>query len=99
MDLILRCVSNNPERRASAAEIIEQMADMVHQFPPPFANKVEMLRRIETESNEKQTLRTESQRLIAEVEQRQLEREELIQQHQAEVEQIRAEVTTDHGYN
>ncbi len=44
MDLILRCISNNPVRRASAAEIIEQMADMVRQFPASFANKVEMLR-------------------------------------------------------
>ena len=84
MDLILRCVSNNPVRRARAAEIIQRMADMVHQFPPSFADLVEMLHRIETESNEKQTLRGENQRLVAEAE-----------QHHAEVEQVRTEVTTD----
>ena len=84
MDLILRCVSNNPVRRARAAEIIQRMADMVCQFPPSFANRVEMLQRIETETNEKQTLRAESQRLAAEAE-----------QHQAEMEQVRTEVTAE----
>ena len=84
MDLILRCVSNNPVRRARAAEIIQRLGDMVRQFPPSFADRVEMLRRIETDTNENQTLRAESQRLAAEAE-----------QHQAEVEQVRNEVTTD----
>ena len=84
MDLILRCVSNNPVRRARAAEIIQRMADMVHQFPPSFADQVEMLQRIQTESNEKQTLRGENRRLVAEAE-----------QHQAEVEQVCAKVTAE----
>ena len=84
MDLILRCVSNNPVRRARAAEIIQRMADMVHQFPPSFTDRVEMLQRIETEGNEKQTLRGENRRLVAEAE-----------RHQAEVEQVRAEVTAE----
>ena len=84
MDLILRSVSNNPVRRARAAEIVQRMADMVHQFPPSFADRVEMLQRIETESNEKQTLRSENRRLVAEAE-----------QHQAEVEQVHAEVSAE----
>ena len=84
MDLILRCVSNNPVRRARAAEIVQQLAGMVRQFPPSFADIVEMLQRIQTETNEKQTLRAESQRLVAEAE-----------QHQAEVEQVRTEVTAE----
>ena len=90
MNLILRCVSNNPVRRARAAEIIQQMSDMVHQFPPTFANRVEMLQQIKTESNEKQTLRAESQRLAAEAQESRLEMEELIKQHKAEVEQVRS---------
>ena len=84
MDLILKCVNNNPVRRARAAEIIQRMADMVHQFPPSFADRVEMLQRIETESNKKQTLRDENRRLVAEAE-----------QHQAEVEQVRADLTAE----
>ena len=84
MDLILRCVSNNSVRRATAAEIIQRMADMVHQFPPSFADRLEIIQRIETEGNEKQTLRGENRRLVAEAE-----------QHQAEVEQVRAEVTAE----
>ena len=84
MGLILRCVSNNPVRRARAAEVIQRMADMVHQFPPSFADRVEMLQRIEAENNEKHTLRGENLRLVAEAE-----------QHQAEVEQVRADITTE----
>ena len=92
MDLILRCISNNPARRARAAESVQRLGDMLHQFPLSFADKIEMLQRIETETNEKQTLSAESQRLVAEAEQNQLEREELIQHHQAEVEQVRTEM-------
>ena len=84
MDLILRCISNNPARRASAEEIVPRMSDMTLQFPPSFANRVEMLQRIETEAGEKQTLTTENQRLVAEAE-----------QHQAEIEQVRTEVTAE----
>ena len=65
MDLILRCVSNNPACRAGAAEMVQQMADMVRQFPPSFSDRVEMLHRIETETNEKQELEVERKRLEA----------------------------------
>ena len=85
MDLILRCVSNNPVRRARAAEIIQRMADMVHQFPPSFADRVEMLQGIRVDAAEKGSLREEIETFAAEYEQSRLEREELIQQHQAEM--------------
>ena len=81
-DLILRCISNNPARRARAAEIVLRMSDMTRQFPPSFANRVEMLQRIKINAGEKQTLTTENQRLVAEAE-----------RHQAQVEQVRTEVT------
>ena len=84
MDLILRCVSNNPARRARAVEIVQQMSDIARQFPPSFANRVDMLQQIETEAGEKQTLTTENQRLLAEAE-----------RHQAEVKQVRTEVTAE----
>ena len=106
MDLILRCVSNNPVRRARAAEIIQRMADMVHQFPPSFADRVQMLHRMRVDATEKGSLREENETFAAEYEQSRLEREELIQQHQAEmraqnethraeVEQVRADVTAE----
>ena len=92
MDLILRCVSNDPERRARAAEIVQQVEHMTRQSPPTFANRVEMLQRIRADATEKGSLREEIETFAAEYEQSRLEREELIQQHQAEVEQVRAEM-------
>ena len=86
MDLILRCVSNDPVRRFRAAEIVQRMDDMVRQFPPSFANRVEMLQQIQSDINEKQALTIESQRLVAEVEQHQAEVEQLVQDHQGELE-------------
>ena len=106
MDLILRCVSNNPVRRARAAEIIQRMADILHQFPPSFADRVEMVQRMRVDVTEKGSLSEEIETFAAEYEQSRLEREELIQQHQAEmraenethraeVEQVRTEVTAE----
>ena len=106
MDVILRCVSNNPVRRARAAKIIQRMTDMVHQFPPSFADRVEVLQGIRVDATEKGSLREEIETFAAEYEQSRLEREELIQQHEAEmraqndtrraeVEQVRTEITAE----
>ena len=94
MGLILRCVSNDPERRARAAEIVQQVEHMTRQSPPTFANRVEMLQRIRADAIEKGSLREENETFAAEYEQSRLEREELIQQHRAEVEQVRTEMRT-----
>ena len=92
MGLILRCVSNDPERRARAAEIVQQVEHMTRQSPPTFANRVEMLQRIRADATAKGSLMEEIETFTVEYEQSQLEREELIQQHQAEVEQVRTEM-------
>ena len=86
MDLIIRCVSNDPVRRVRATEIVQRLDDMVYQFPPSFSNRVEMLRRIQTEIDEKQALTIESQRLVAEAEQHQAEVEQMVQDRQEEIE-------------
>ena len=59
MDLILRCVSNIPEQRARAAEIVQRMDHMTRQFPPTFANRVTMLIQIGADETEKEQLRNE----------------------------------------
>ena len=92
MGLIHRCVSNDPEQRARAAEIVQQVEHMTRQSPPSFANRVEMLQRIRADVTEKGSLREENETFAAEYEQNRPEREELIQQHQAEVEQIHTEM-------
>ena len=95
MDLILRCVSNDPEQRATAAQIVQRMEHMTRHSPPAFPNRVEMLQRIRADATEKGSLREENETFGAEYEQSRLEREEIIQQHQAEVEQVRTEVTAE----
>ena len=92
MGLIHRCVSNDPERRARAAEIVQWVERMARQSPPTFANRIEMLRQIRVDATEKGSLREENETFAAEYEQNWLDREELIQQHQAEVEQFRTEM-------
>ena len=57
MNLILRCINNDPRRRAHASEIVEQMAAIVLLFPASFANQLEMLRQIEDLIEEKRALR------------------------------------------
>ena len=95
MDLILRCVSNDPQQRATAAQMVQQMEYMTRHSPPAFPSQVEMLHRIRVDTTEKGTLREEIEVFAAEYEQHRLEREELIQQHQAEVEQVRTEITAE----
>ena len=92
MDLILRCVSNDPQQRATAPQMIQQMEHMTRDSPPAFANRVEMLQQIRADATAKGSLREENETFTAEYEQNRLEREELIQQHQAEVEQVQTEM-------
>ena len=61
MDLILRCISNDPRRRAHASEIVERMTVITLQFPATFANRLEMLRQIEDLIEEKRALREEKE--------------------------------------
>ena len=43
MDLILKCISNDPSSRAKASEIVETLADMVLRFPDPFITRLNSL--------------------------------------------------------
>ena len=95
MDLILRCVSNDPQQRATAAEMVQQLEQMTRDTPLTFQNRVEMLQQIRADATAKGSLMEENETFAAEYEQSQLEREELIQQHEAEVEQVRTEVTAE----
>ena len=61
MDLILRCINNDPRCRAHASEIVERMTAIVLQFPASFANRLEMLRQIDNLMEEKQALREEGE--------------------------------------
>ena len=69
MDLILRLINNDRQVRPHASEIVEQLVAMVLQFPASFANRLEMLRHIQHQEEEKRALEereTERQALIEE---------------------------------
>ena len=93
MGLIRRCVSNDPQQRARAAQIVRQMEHMIRQFPPTFANLVEMLRQNRADVTEKQGLREENERLVTQAERNREESERVARQHQAEVEQLHTDMT------
>ena len=92
MDLIRKCIDNYVQSRAHASEIVERLAEMVFQFPAPFANRLEMMRRIEAVEEEKRVLTEEGERKDRVIQQKKsqisLHREEV----QAEKDQKIAEI-------
>ena len=48
IDLIHMCINNDPQLRPHAGEIIRQVSRVAAQFPAAFANRLELLRRIQT---------------------------------------------------
>ena len=46
MDLILKCIHNNPEMRANTSEIVDRLACMVEQHPISFTNQLDMIKYI-----------------------------------------------------
>ena len=66
MDLIHKCINNDPQSRAHASEIGQRLAavtsEIVIQFPASFANRLEMLRQIKAIGKEKQALTEERER-------------------------------------
>ena len=83
MDLILRLINNDPQVRPHASEIVERLAAMVLQFPASFANRLEMLRHIQHQEEEKQVL----------VEEREAERQATREEREAENRQNQQEIT------
>ena len=103
MHLILKCIHNHPKSRARASEIVERLADMVLQFPASFANRLEMLRQIEADGEEKRALTEEGERKGNEIslhrEEAQAEKDKnsaeihrLKLAHSSEVEQLQLQV-------
>ena len=62
MDLIHRCINNDPQLRPHAGEISRRVSRVVSQFPASFANRLEMLRQIEADGREKRALTEERER-------------------------------------
>ncbi len=60
-DLVLDCLSNNPELRPNITVIVAKMKDMFHKYKPTYENKVEALRRIDHQVNITRQLQEEVQ--------------------------------------
>ena len=74
MPLIERCLSNSPNLRPNASELVDAMSDAATQQHLTFSNRVDMMQRINSIQREKETLQTQ----VLELE-RQMERTEVVQ--------------------
>jgi trichohyalin len=103
MDLIHRCINNDPQLRSHAREIARQVSRVATQFPASFSNRLEMLRRIETVEEQTRVLREEKDIVIQqnkvlivtlqqEAEQKADEIERLNMIYSSEVKQLKLEV-------
>ena len=106
MDLIHKCIDNNPQLRPHADEIIRQISQIASQFPASLANRLELLRRIERDGREKRALTEAGERkdgiilqnekqilsLKNEVQQKAIEMERLRFSHSIEVEQLQLQL-------
>ena len=74
MNLICKCVSNNPKKRPNTNEIVPQLRDIMVKNPPSLSNRLEMLQQIDIErksSEDKVCLQTK--KLLSQIERLQLE--------------------------
>ena len=103
MNLIHRCINNDPQLRPHAGEIIRRVSRVASQFPASFANRLEMLRRIETGEEQTRVVREEKDAVIQqkdermmtlqqEAEQKADEIDRLNMAYSSEVEQLKLEV-------
>ena len=56
MDLILRCIHNDPQQRVNISNIVEQLARMALQSPALFSNRLDVLRHIKTVEEDKRSV-------------------------------------------
>ena len=70
---LMSLINNSPRRRAPASEVVERFAELVQQLPSSFLNRIELLRRIEAEDNEKKRLQDESERKSDEIQRKEEE--------------------------
>ena len=92
MNLILRCIHNNPKHRAHASEIVQHVAAMTKQCPASFANRLEMLRCIEAQREENRQSEQQVVRLREEVQQKSEEMDRQNSIYSREVEQLKLQI-------
>ncbi len=64
MDLILKCIHNNPEMRANTGEIVDRLADTVELHPISFTNQLDMIEYISRLEEEAEGMERENHEYI-----------------------------------
>lgn len=92
-NLIQRCLKNNPSERPQVATILDEITDIAERFPPSFRNRVELLNRIKSDSEEKQQLRDEIEELRRMLHEKEHKVENLCFTYSIEMERMREQTT------
>ena len=95
MDLILKCISNDPPQRGTASEIVQRLKDAVVHFPPSFVYKLEMLTQIEALGEEKRGLVAENAQKCEKIEHEQKRVKEMEEEHRRRVEHLEIVTSTE----
>ena len=95
MDLIQQCIRNHPPERPCAAKIVRCLSEKVKAYPDPFTDRLQMLRLIEGQREEKKQL-LKSLRDKEELEKEIVEMKML---QSAQVEQLRVEIEREKAVN
>ena len=93
LDLIQRCLKNSPAERPQVATILEEVSEVAAQFPPLFNNRVDILNRVKSDTEEKQQLRDEIEELRRLLHEREHKVENLCFTYSVEMERMREQVT------
>jgi serine/threonine protein kinase len=92
MDLIHRCINNDPQLRPHAGEISMRVSQVATQFPASFANRLELLRQIEEKDLVIHQNEVRIMMLQQEAKQKADEIDRLNMVYSSEVEQLKLEV-------
>ena len=95
MDLIQQCIRNYSKERPCAAEIVRCLSENVKSFPDPFTDRLQMLRLIEGQREEKRML-IES---LRDKETLKKEAVEMRMLHSVQVQQLRVEIEKEKAVN
>ena len=92
MDLIHRCINNDPQMRPHAIEIARRVSHIASQFSASFANRLEMMRHIEAAEEEKRALTEERERRDRDIQEKESQISSLREEIQVKEEQKIAEM-------
>ena len=92
LGLIQRCLKNSQSERPEAATILEEVSEVAARYPPSFSNRVDILNRVKSDTEEKQQLREEMEELKKLLHEREHKVENLCFTYSVEMERMREQV-------